>query len=279
MTDHVVSFSGGMGSFAEAYYCVQEFGKENVVLLFCDTLTEDPDLYRFIEECVKFLDCRFVRISKEKTIWELFTEHKFIANSLVDICSRVLKRDLMNKEWLPDNYGITVYRHQLPYKSLSCEVHLGIDFSEHHRLTRVQENMYPKTYRSLLVEKGLIVPKDFSEQFDIRRPYLYTLGLPHNNCGGFCVKAGLGQFKLLFEQLPERYKEHEDKEQEVIAIGGLPFLKKTTKGKKRYLSMKQYREEYLEQGKAEEDKYDIGGCACALPLGDDEDEPLTLELT
>ena len=54
MTDHIVSFSGGMGSFAEAYYCVQEFGKENVVLLFCDTLTEDPDLYRFVDDCIKF---------------------------------------------------------------------------------------------------------------------------------------------------------------------------------------------------------------------------------
>lgn len=264
MTDHVVSYSGGMGSFAEAYYCVQEFGKENVVLLFCDTLTEDPDLYRFVEETKEFLGCRFVRLSREKTIWELFEEQKFIANSRVDICSRVLKRDLMNKEWLPANYGT-------PEGNLSCEVHVGIDFSEHHRLTRIQEVMSPKIYRSLLVEKGLIVPKDFSEQFGIRRPYLYTLGFSHNNCGSFCVKAGLGQFKLMFEKLPERYKEHEDKEQTVLAIGGKPFLKKTTKGVKRYLSMKEYREEYLEQGKAEEDKHDIGGCACALPLGDDED--------
>lgn len=262
MTDHVVSFSGGMGSFAEAYYCVQEFGKENVVLLFCDTLTEDPDLYRFVDECVKFLDCRFVRLSREKTIWELFKEQKFIANSRLDLCSRILKRDLMSKEWLPDTYGT-------PEGGLSCEVHVGIDFSEHHRLTRIQEVTYPKIYRSLLVEKGLIVNKDFSEQFGIRRPYLYTLGLPHNNCGGMCIKAGLGQFKLLFEQLPDRYMYHEQQEAETIALGAKPFLRKTTNKVKRYLTMKEYREEYLEQGKAEEDKYDIGGCACALPLGDE----------
>jgi hypothetical protein len=97
-------------------------------------------------------------------------------------------------------------------------------------------------------------------------------GLATLNCGGFCVKAGLGQFKLLFEQLPERYTYHEEKEQEVLAIGGLPFLKKTTNNKKRYISMKEYREEYLEQGKAEDDKHDIGGCACALPMGDNEDD-------
>jgi 3'-phosphoadenosine 5'-phosphosulfate sulfotransferase (PAPS reductase)/FAD synthetase len=91
MTDHVVSFSGGMGSFAEAYYCVQEFGKENVVLLFCDTLTEDPDLYRFLDECVAFLGCRFVRLSRELSVWDLFKERKFIANHRIDLCSAYLK--------------------------------------------------------------------------------------------------------------------------------------------------------------------------------------------
>jgi hypothetical protein len=266
MIDHIVSFSGGMGSFAEAYYCVQEFGKENVVLLFCDTLTEDPDLYRFVDECVKLLDCRFVRLSREKDIWTLFKENRFIANSRLDLCSRVLKRDLMSKVWLPDNYGITVYEDGYPVESLSCEVHLGIDFSEHHRLTTVQKHMYPKIYRSLLVERGYIIPKDFSEQFNIKRPYLYTLGFAHNNCGGFCIKAGLGHFKTLFEKLPEHYAYHEKQEAETISLGALPFLKKTTKGIKRYITMREYREEYLEQGKAEEDKYDIGGCACALPL-------------
>ena len=45
---HIVSFSGGMGSFAEAKSCVDKFGKENVSLLFADTLGEAPDLYRFI---------------------------------------------------------------------------------------------------------------------------------------------------------------------------------------------------------------------------------------
>jgi hypothetical protein len=171
------------------------------------------------------------------------------------------KRDLMSKEWLPANYGTTD-------GNLSCEVHLGIDFSEHHRLTACQKLMYPKVYRSLLVEKGLIIKKDFSEQFGIKRPYLYTLGMPHNNCGGFCVKAGLGQFKMLYEKLPERYAFHEAKEQEVLALGGLPFLRDRRNKTVRYTSMKEYREERLEQGKAEEDRHDIGGCACALPLGD-----------
>jgi len=287
---HIISFSGGMGSFAEAKACVDKYGKENVILLFCDTLMEDEDLYRFLEETVKFLDCELVTLCHGQTPWELFKEQKFIANHRIDLCSRTLKRDLMSHlktGWLFKNYGkevkipvtrsdgkIAYYDSGEPVtetftKLEGIEVHVGIDFSEHHRLTRLQAHMKPSIYRSTLVEDGRIIAKDFSEQFGIRKPRLYELGFGHNNCGGFCVKAGLGHFKTLHEKLPERYKFHEEKEQEVIAIGGLPFLKKTINGKLRYLTMKEYREEFLELNKAEEDKYDIGGCACALPLGDD----------
>ena len=50
----------------------------------------------------------------------------------------------------------------------------------------------------------------------IETPRLYKLGFMHNNCGGFCFKAGMGHFKLLLEKMPERYKYHEEKEQALI---------------------------------------------------------------
>jgi hypothetical protein len=167
--------------------------------------------------------------------------------------------------WLFKTYGETPPGHIGPVLK-GCEVHVGIDFSEHHRLTRVQQYMAPSVYRSTLVEDGRIISKDFSEQFGIKRPRLYTLGFSHNNCGGFCVKAGLGHFKTLHEALPERYMWHEEKEQELLALGYKPFLRKRQDNTTRYISMREYRKEFLETGKAEEDKFDIGGCACALPI-------------
>ena len=281
---HIVSFSGGMGSFAEAYYCVQEFGKDNVILLFADTKEEDSDLYRFLEETREFLGCELVKLAYGPSLWELFKIRKFIGTNRVDICSETLKRDLLNG-WIYDNYGIIIDKPILnqdgstkkntfgedltiKVKSLLCEVHLGIDFSEHHRLTRVQKYMSPAIYRSLLVERGLIIAKDFSEQFGIRKPFLYTLNFAHNNCGGFCVKSGLGQFKKLYEELPERYAYHEQQERETIALGAKPFLRMQKNNKKRYLTMEEYRVEFLEVDKAEEFTYDYGGCGCALPMGE-----------
>jgi hypothetical protein len=37
------------------------------------------------------------------------------------------------------------------------------------------------------------------EQLGVRRPHLYTLGFPHANCGGACVKGGIAQWTRLYE--------------------------------------------------------------------------------
>jgi hypothetical protein len=44
-------------------------------------------------------------------------------------------------------------------------------------------------------------------------PRLYDLGFAHNNCGGFCVKAGEGHFANLLRQLPEVFAHHEAQEE------------------------------------------------------------------
>lgn len=278
---HIVNLSGGMGSFAEAKECVDRYGKENVLCLFADTLMEDEDLYRFLKEIIEFLGVELVTLCYGKTPWELFEAKRFVANSRVDLCSSLLKRELLNN-WVGDNFGydseeqITKSDGTPCYfddgrpimrsvRRINAEVHLGIDFSEEHRLKKTKEIMYPWIYRSTLVEDGRIIHKDYSEQFGIKKPRLYSMGFGHNNCGGFCVKAGLGHFKILYEQMPERYKEHEDTEIRLAeSVGTLPFLKKTINNKVHYLTLRDYREKYLEAGKAEEDKFDIGGCACAI---------------
>jgi hypothetical protein len=252
---HVISFSGGMGSFAEAKSCVDKFGKENVQLLFADTLMEDEDLYRFKNECVKFLDCELVTITEGRTPFEIFKDVKFMGNSRIDPCSKLLKREPLN------NWFTTTYTSE------QAEMHVGIDYSEEHRLVRLKQRMTPWVYRSTLVEEGKIINKDFSEKFGIKRPRLYNWKLGHNNCGGFCIKAGLGHYKALYEASPERYAEFEIKEQEVYdAIGGTyPFLKKTVDKQLFRLTLKQYREQYLETNSVSlEDSQEYGGCGCAI---------------
>lgn len=262
MSDHtkyIISYSGGIGSAITAQMVSNKYGAENVILLFSDTNMEDEDLYRFNKDISDLLGIPITRISDGRTPWEVFSDVKFIGNSRVDPCSRVLKRDLIRK-WIKENFS--------PEK---CNIFVGIDCYEEHRLHRVVEANIPYVYRSILIEKDIFIDNNYKLQWcednNIIPPRLYTLGFAHNNCGGFCVKAGLGQFKMLYEKLPERYKEHEEIEQRLIQENPnlRPFLKKTKKGELMYLTMKDYREKYLEVDKLEEeDKFDFGGCGCAL---------------
>jgi hypothetical protein len=252
---HIVSFSGGMGSFAEAKSCCDKFGVDNTKLLFADTKIEDNDLYRFVMECVEFLQCDLEVIADGRTPFQVFKDVRYMGNSLVDPCSKVLKRDLLIGKITSD------------YRPEEVNVHLGIDFSEHHRLNACRERMLPYIYRSTLVEDGRIIPKDFSEKFGIKRPRLYNWGLGHNNCGGFCPKAGLGHYKALFEANPDRYKHFEREELLVYGCIGkkYPFLKKQENNVKKFITLREYRMEYLEKGCVSADEaMEFGGCGCAI---------------
>ncbi len=105
----------------------------------------------------------------------------------------------------------------------------------------------------------------------IREPRLYGAGFEHNNCGGFCVKAGKGQMVHLLKTLPERYLEHERKELEFQEFIGskVTILSETRNGEKRNLTLRELRE----RAEAGEDfRFDKGtACACLNPLSPDVD--------
>lgn len=260
MRKHIVMTSGGVGSFMALEMVVKKFGAENVISLFADTKMEDEDLYRFLDDIHDFLGIDMTLICDGRTPWEVFRDVKFIGNSRVDPCSRILKREFMDK-WIEERF-----------KPEECICYVGIDWTEKHRIDRLAERKKPYVYKAPLVDELVMVSNDKKMKFCTDRgilpPRLYRLGFSHNNCGGYCVKAGLGQFKMLFEKLPERYLEHEAMEQQLMSENETlrPFLRKVEDGETRYLTMKEYREEYLEGPRQLDlmDEFDLGGCGCAL---------------
>ncbi|WP_121605344.1 hypothetical protein [Virgibacillus sp. Bac332] len=252
---HIIFYSGGLGSWMTANKVIQKYGKENVVLLFTDTLMEDEDLYRFLDETEKDFGVDITRIADGRDVWEVFRDVRFIGNSRVAQCSHKLKQDKA-AEWLEGNYA-----------SNECVLYLGIDWTEQHRKKSPIENWSPYQVEFPLCEKPYINKIDIIKELEgrgINIPRLYNMNFSHNNCGGFCVRGGQGHFVNLLKQMPERYKYHEKKEQEMRSYlnrDDISILTRQRNGKKEPLTLKQLREEY-ESGSQQIDLFDIGGCGC-----------------
>lgn len=250
---HIVLYSGGLGSYFTTKRILESgVKKEDIILLFTDTKVEDEDLYRFLEDTSKFLDIPITNYSDGRSIWEVFVDQRFLGNSQFDPCSRVLKRERSRefiKQFTPEE----------------CIIYLGFDWTEMNRFEKAQKAWLPYIIKAPLCKPPYLDKENMKHTLKddgIELPRLYKLGFQHNNCGGGCVKAGLGHFKHLYENLPEVYKQWEDNEQMMrdYLQRDITILRRT-KNKVRYnITLKQLREEI--ETLTEEECSEIGGCSC-----------------
>jgi len=246
-------FSGGISSFEAARRCIGKHGRNAVELWFADTKTEDDDLYRFLDDCEKFLGVKVERFAEGRNVWQVFTDKRMLGNTQFDPCSRILKRELLRK----------VLRERYPDPASSIII-LGLDWTEPQRVERNTAAFKPYRTSFPLLEIPLLLKSDlveFVRSLGIRPPRLTEMGFPHNNCGGFCIKAGHAQFAHLLRSMPERYAYHEAKEAEWQQVTGLKYtvLSDRHGGKRTPLSLVEFRHR-IQVGMF--DETDWGGCGC-----------------
>jgi hypothetical protein len=251
-------YSGGICSWATAHrLLIGTAAPDDMLLLFCDTKAEDEDLYRFIVESSEKFMAELVWLEDGRSIWEVFKAVKFMGNSRIDPCSRILKRELADK-WVAEHY-----------QPDECIVYLGIDWSESHRIERLRPRKLPYRYEAPMCDPPYLTKQDMLDVcrgYGVEPPRLYEMGFMHNNCGGFCIRSGQAQFRKLWLEKPDYYIECENAEQEVFETIGKeqPFLRVTEGGELKYLSLKTFREEYLVASDKQIDLFDWGGCGCFL---------------
>ncbi|MDQ0154932.1 phosphoadenosine phosphosulfate reductase family protein [Robertmurraya andreesenii] len=268
MTKHIVFYSGGIGSWATAKRVIKAYGKENVILMFTDTLVEDEDLYRFIDETVAEMGVEFVKIADGRTPFDVYFDDKYLGNSRYAPCSKRLKQEAA-RNWIDENYSPD-----------ECILYLGIDWTEEHRTLAPRKNWAPYRVEFPLCEEPLLSKEEMLAELNligIETPRLYKLGFSHNNCGGFCCRAGHGHFANLLSQMPDRFAQYEALEQEFRDRTGkdVSMMKKERKvgGVRRSFpyTLRQLREDI--EAKQEIDMTDIGGCGCFVddgnPRGDE----------
>ena len=261
MTARIIFYSGGKASFLAAHRVIEQYGREDVTLLFTDTLVEDEDLYRFLDESSAALGVTVTRLADGRTIWEVFRDSKFLGNNRVPLCSRILKQEVAQK-WVNANCN-----------NADTVLYFGIDWTEEHRMVSVRRVWKDWTCESPLLWEPL-VEKDAAnvllDRLEIKQPRLYKLGASHNNCGGLCVRAGQGAFAWGLKAIPSVYAQWERNEEMLRdQLGDVAILRDRRGGTSKPLPLRDLRER-IANTPEQIDMFDIGGCGCFI---EDEIDP------
>ncbi|MFF0828713.1 hypothetical protein ACFYU8_18090 [Brevibacillus sp. NPDC003359] len=187
------------------------YPEDNIVLYFTDTLWENFDLYRFIDEASDKLELPMLTHSAGLNPVELMFEKKLVFNNMIGDCSKVLKMkvaaDFLKKGKRP---VIEKWRNKQYLKAddfvTNATLYFGIGFEEMHRQGPIIKNWHPFKVEMPLIDHS-IDNNEILKKYGIRQPVLYDLGFSHNNCGGRCVKAGQGHYKNLKQKMPEVFRQ------------------------------------------------------------------------
>lgn len=275
-TRYVMSFSGGLCSWFAARRLVDWHGRKNVVLLFADTCMEHNDLYRFTNDVSEDLGVPITRISKDMTPWDVFFKHRMMGDNLVDMCSRELKRELLD-DWRDTNCS-----------KCNTTVCCGLSYNERSRYIGRWEKekatgkmVFRPGWRTWLRARGwhVCAPAmaapfttkqgmlDAAKARGIEPSNSYEDGFAHDNCGGFCIKQGQRGFINLLTKRPEVFAFHENKEQEFRAFVGkdVSILRDRRGGTTKPLTLRVLRQRVEAKQFASIDLADEGkACGCAI---------------
>ncbi len=242
---HVISVGGGISStYLLVDKVLTKYGRHNVIPVICALADENTDVWRLCDAVEKECKIKIQRIhgivkhvptplqaasmfinyklpawawsivaphkeirwtKKPVGIWDVFFYTGMMGNPFADPCSRMLKRELM-AAFMESNF-----------KKSDTVLHVGITADEIDRMLAIRANWNRQGWK---VEADLLDSPEMTreKQMDLCFekfgfiPLLYRLNFKHNNCGGFCVKAGKAQMARLLWHSRPNYLHHETQE-------------------------------------------------------------------
>lgn len=221
----VVSVGGGLSSTVELpLRMIAEHGRDRVDLVMCRLPNEDPDVWRLVEAVENLTGIRVKMIGLNLSPWDVFLQTRYIGNTRIDPCSRILKREQMAQHMKAN------------YDPRFTTLGVGITYHEIDRMAAVRKNWTAQGWK---VEAPLATDVMLTREnmmghcralFDFV-PRLYLMNFSHNNCGGGCVKAGKAQWARLLWYLPDVYEWWERQERIFIVRVGYHTILRDEKSK------------------------------------------------
>jgi hypothetical protein len=234
---------------------VEAKGPRGVIALTADTLVEDADNWRFAREVITMLGCPWVVLAEGHTPMGIGKIARCVPSDRMDVCSRILKRELLRK-WIDTHCDPATHT-----------IAIGFDWTEPHRIERARPLWAPFEVYAPLMEPPLLQKAElldtWRENYKIEPPCLYAEGFPHANCGGACVRGGQAQWELLLRRRPETYRKWEADEEEIRSMLGKDVSMLASRrggGKRTPLTLRDFREQLERQPSMFE--RDWGACSC-----------------
>ena len=231
---------------------------DTLVLLFSDTMMESPDVYAFLQAGADNIGVPVTRIADGRNPWQVFRDEKFLGNSRIDPCSKILKRHLMDK-WRTEHCEKSDSRH-----------YVGMDFTEVNRADRHAQLMKEKgwSFSAPLIGARISKPDaiEWAHREGLALPAAYSRGFSHANCGGKCVKAGKGHWARLLRVDPAAYLEAEVEEADIRLYLGrdVTILRDRKDDDSIPVTLAAFRERIASRVTLPFEDEEHGGCGCAL---------------
>lgn len=172
-------------------------------IIYIHVSNQHPDTIRFLIDAGKVLGTVNVLQSKEYiSVDEVITRERYINGPSGAKCTLELKKRV-RQEWEKVHWA----RHTYVW---------GFDASEKDRADRTAESMPEFDHEFPLIERGLTKADCHAmcEDMGIKRPKMYDLGYPNNNCVG-CVKGGMGYWNKIRIDFPRVFARRARQEREI----------------------------------------------------------------
>lgn len=184
--------SAGVSSFIAGYLERETIDK----FIYIDIEDQERDSMRFIKECEKALG-KNIEILKSPYG---SVENAIRAAGVIKLqagfapCTAWLKKRV-RKEW------------EEAHKDEEITYIWGFDTEEVARAERLIESMPQYKHIFPLIENHITKESAHAilESLNIKRPKMYDLGYPNNNCIG-CIKGGMGYWNKIRKDYPEVFK-------------------------------------------------------------------------
>lgn len=303
---HVVQASGGLSSAEAGVRVAAAHGVDDLTMLFCDTLVEDADLYRFLIESTAYITGVAVEsvfdLSARATALPIVSEATMPARrELLASLRRDAVERLPKLVWLCEGrtpWEVIFDTRFLSHRADKCSeflkrrqadawreancirtqtlIYLGFGFNEQKRIERSRARFSEKgwTTEFPMDDAPLLVRVPLMQAWmdrGIQPPRLYFRGFPHNNCSGFCFKQGQAEKARLLNYDPCYYgfnERQEERFRDTIRAGTAMLLDRRNGGK-RVISLKQFREGIQNGGLY--DQNDRGSCSCFAEVEDEQE--------